>query len=120
MTDPSAALCCPRRQSERFGRRGPAYFNFRVLTPFRSLLTSYFIRAAGPGRARPVAGARARPGLHRRLPGRADREGRRALPHLGRGGVVGGSRRPYAWAGGAVPRVGARVSRDLGRRRGWS
>ena len=62
-----------------------------------------------PGRARPAAGARARPWLHRRLPGRADREGRHALPHLGRRGVDGGGRRRGVRAGGAVPRVGARL-----------
>ena len=70
-------------------------------------------RTAGPGRARPAAGARARPWLHRRLPGRADREGRHALPHLERGGVDGGGRRRDAWVGGVVPGVGARVSRRL-------
>ena len=47
-------------------------------------------RAAGPGRTRPLARTRAHPWIHRRLPGRADREGRHALPHLGRDGVDGG------------------------------
>ncbi len=70
-----------------------------------------------PGGARPAAGARARSWFHRRLPGCADRKGRHALPHLGRGGVDGGGRRRDAWAGGAVPGVGAHLSLNLGRRR---
>jgi hypothetical protein len=77
-----AGFCCLARGAIRADvaatRKGILNFSFLFLT---------LMRAAGPGRARPAAGARARPGLHRRLPGRADREGRHALPHLGYGGV---------------------------------
>ena len=81
--------------------KGILNFSFLFLT---------LMRAAGPGRARPAAGARARPWLHRRLPGRADREGRHAFPNLECGGVDGGGRRRDAWAGGAVPGVGAHLA----------
>ena len=71
------------RQSHRAASVGPD------LGPIHPAAVAALGRTVGPGRTRPVAGACARAWFHRRLPGRADREGWHAFPHLGRGGVDG-------------------------------